>query len=90
MQGHVVNGQQRIVENQHEQHRFLAAINEKVDSIREKVDRIAENRSNNQLLHTLTSCFDDPRILSTYSLGSYPIDLSESTNPVASPVSFTA
>ena len=87
MQGHVVDGQQRIVENQHEQCRFLATLNEKLECVLEKLDQIAENRGNlDQLFHPFISCFDDPRVMSTDSLGSYPIDLPKPTNHVANTV----
>ena len=68
MQGHVATDQRRIAENQHEHSRILAALNDKVESVLENLDRIMEHHSNfDQFLQTLAAFFDDSGIMSTHT-----------------------
>jgi len=88
MQGHAVTYQQHIVENQQEQSNILAAINEKLEGVLERLDHIVENHSNlDQILHTFAACFDDS---STHSLASDRIEFLKPMIPMPIPAFATA
>jgi hypothetical protein len=76
MQGHVVDDQRHVIENQHEHSRVLASLNDKLEGILDRIDNMMEHRSNlDQFLQTITACFDEARVMSMHSLASEPIDL---------------
>ena len=77
MQRHVITNQQHVVENQHEHFHILAALNEKLESVLEKLEHGVENGSNfeqipqmstagcddSQVLQPPTTCSDDSQVL---------------------------
>jgi len=79
---------------------MLAALNEKLDSVLEKLDHMVENSNNfEQFVQKLTTCFDDsktascfdhPKVLSTQSPASDPIDLPGPTISMPIPAFATA
>lgn len=87
MQGHVAANQKRIVENHSEQSCMTAALNEKVERVLEKFDRIMEHHGNlEQFIQTLAGYFHDSRVMPTHSLARNPIDLLTPTIPIPIPI----
>ena len=86
MQGHVATHQRRIVENQHEHSRIAAALNDKIESVLERLDYIMEHHSHfDQFLQTLAACFDDSKVMSPHPLAR-DINLLKPTIPMPMPV----
>ena len=86
MQGHVVTDQRRIVENQHEHSRVMAALNDKVESVLERLDHIMEHHSNfDQFLETLAAVFDDSKGMAMHPVAG-DINLLNPTIPMPLPI----
>lgn len=70
---HVAADLRRILENQHEQARSIAALHEKVEPAH---GHSTNNHGNlDQFLRTLTVVFDNSKVMSTHSLSRDPINL---------------